>query len=86
MFVLMEPLEIDYGAPQPPHRQIAEWIKRAIKSGELPVNRAIPSEKDIMDLTGVARTTVRRAIAALRDEGVVYTVAGRGTFVSERTG
>jgi GntR family transcriptional regulator len=80
----MNPLVIDYGAPSPPHRQIAEWIKAAIASGELAPDKLIPSEKTIMDLTGVARTTARRAIAALRDEGVVYTVAGRGTYVHGR--
>jgi GntR family transcriptional regulator len=78
----MQPLTIDYEAPLSPHRQIAAWIMAAIESGELGPNKIIPSEKDIMDMTGVARTTARRAIAYLRDEGVVYTVAGRGTFVS----
>ena len=73
---------IVYDGPVSPHRQIAEWIKAAIQSGELERHRPVPSEKTIMDLTGVARTTARRAVAALRDDGVVYTVAGRGTFVS----
>lgn len=77
----MTPLDIDYDAPLSPHRQIAEWIKGGIQSGELAHDRLVPSEKDIMDMTGVARTTVRRAIAALRDEGIVYTVPGRGTYV-----
>jgi GntR family transcriptional regulator len=80
----MESLDIDYDAPLAPHRQIAEWIKRAIESGELLPDRPIPSEKTIMDMTGVARTTARRAIAALRDEGIVYTVMGRGSYTSRR--
>jgi DNA-binding GntR family transcriptional regulator len=42
---------------------------------------AIDSEKELMDAFGVARTTVRRAVAYLRDTGAVSTVAGRGTFV-----
>jgi GntR family transcriptional regulator len=81
-FVHMQPLVIDYEAPQTPYKQIAAWIKSGIESGELAPNKMIPSEKDIMDMTGVARTTVRRAIQYLRDEGVVYTVAGRGTYAS----
>jgi GntR family transcriptional regulator len=82
--IRMESLEIDYEAPVPPHRQIAEWIKHAIDTGELLPDRPIPSEKTIMDLTGVARTTARRAIAALRDEGIVYTVMGRGSYTTHK--
>ncbi len=77
-------IEIDYDAPEPPHRQIAAWLRGKIESGELPPGRKIPSEKDIMDVTGVARTTARRAVAVLRDEGLVVTTPGRGTHVVKR--
>ena len=39
--------------------------------------RRLPSENDIMQMTGVAATTVRRAVALLRQQGLVYTVPGR---------
>ena len=44
----------------------------------------MPSEKELMDLFGVARTTVRRAIAYLRDQAVIRTVPGRGSYVANR--
>jgi len=44
----------------------------------------VPSEKELMDLFGVARTTVRRAIAYLRDQAVIRTVPGRGSYVAKR--
>jgi GntR family transcriptional regulator len=78
-------IEIDYEAPEPPHRQIAAWLRAKIQSGEYPPGRRIPSEKDIMDLSGVARTTARRAVAVLRDEGLVVTTKGRGTHVTGRS-
>jgi len=34
--------------------------------------------------TGVARTTARRAVKVLRDEGLVITYGGRGSYVAER--
>jgi GntR family transcriptional regulator len=77
-------MDIDYDAPEPPHRQIAAWLRARIESGELQPGRKIPSEKDIMGETGVARTTARRAVNVLREEGLVITYGGRGSYVAER--
>jgi len=76
--------EVDYEAPLSPHRQIAAWLKARIESRELRPGQRIPTETDIVQLTGVARTTARRAIALLRDEELIFTVAGRGSYVAER--
>jgi len=76
--------EIDYRAELPPHRQIARWLQGRIDSGKLRPGQPIDSEKDLMDTFGVARTTVRRAIAYLRETGAVRTVPGRGSYVNER--
>lgn len=43
----------------------------------------MPSEKDLHDEFGLARETVRRAIAVLRAEGLIEIRHGRGTFVAE---
>lgn len=77
-------MEIDYEAAEPPHRQIANWLRARIESGEFPPGRRIPSEKDITDELGVARTTARRAIRVLADEGLVVTTPGRGSHVVQR--
>ena len=76
--------EIDYRAELPPHRQIAAWILARIESGDLQPGQPVPSEKELVDTFGVARTTARRAIAYLRETGAVRTVAGRGSYVTER--
>jgi GntR family transcriptional regulator len=76
--------EIDYRGELPPHRQIAAWIVARIETGELREGQAIPSEKELQDLFGVARTTARRAIAYLREIGAVRTVPGRGSYVNPR--
>jgi DNA-binding GntR family transcriptional regulator len=74
-------LEIDYDAPEPPYRQVAAWLRARIESGELGPDKKIPSEQDILEETGIARTTARRAIQLLRSEGLIYTVGGRGSYV-----
>jgi DNA-binding GntR family transcriptional regulator len=43
----------------------------------------MPSEKDLHDEFGLARETVRRALAVLRAEGLIVVRQGHGTFVVE---
>jgi DNA-binding GntR family transcriptional regulator len=73
--------KIDPTGPVPPYRQIAEIIRKRINSGEYPRNSRIPTESEMVETWEVARTTARRAIAVLREEGLVYTVPQRGTYV-----
>jgi len=55
-------------------------------SGRYPPNSRIPTESELVEAYEVARTTARRAVGVLRDEGLVYTVPQRGTYVAERSG
>lgn len=66
----------------PPYRQIAAWLRSRIEAGEFrPGEDPLPSEKDLVNLFGVARDTARRAVEALRDEGLVETIPQRGTYI-----
>jgi DNA-binding GntR family transcriptional regulator len=56
-----------------------------IDAEELTEGQSIPSEKELQDAFGVARTTARGAIAYLRETGVVRTVAGRGSYVAKHS-
>ncbi len=76
--------DIDRDSPITPYRQITAWIISRIESGELRPDRPIPSETHLVQEFGVARTTARRAVEWLRDQGWVYTVPQRGTYVSPR--
>ncbi|GAA0457497.1 hypothetical protein Ade02nite_06600 [Paractinoplanes deccanensis] len=69
--------------PRPIYVMIADEL--ATEIAKAPVDSPIASENDIQQRWGVARATARHAIAALRDRGLVYTVPGRGSFVSPRT-
>jgi GntR family transcriptional regulator len=75
--------EIDHDGPVTPYRQLAEILKARIARGDWAQGRPIPSENRLVQEYGLARSTVRRAIAALVDEGVVWTVQGRGTYVGQ---
>lgn len=75
-------MEIDYTGPISPHRQIADWLRGRIRGGELGTGARV-TEAEIQQETGVARTTARRAIRVLADEGWLYTVQARGSYVSK---
>lgn len=62
-----------------PYVQLADQLREGIASGE--IKDVLPSITELMQETGLAINTVRRAIGILAEEGLVYTVPGRGTFV-----
>jgi DNA-binding GntR family transcriptional regulator len=77
--------KINPRAAEPPYRQIAAWLRSRIEAGEFePGIDPLPSEKDLQDTFEISRDTARRAVAVLRDEGLVVTVPQRGTYVVVR--
>jgi DNA-binding GntR family transcriptional regulator len=76
---------IDPLGPLPPYRQIAAILRRRIESGQYPPDTRIPTESELVDAFEVARTTARRAIAVLREEGLIYTVPQRGSYVTGKS-
>jgi hypothetical protein len=46
----------------------------------------VPSIMELADETGRSPATVKRALKLLHDEGVIFAVPGRGTFVAKRPG
>ena len=62
--------------------QVANDVQRRITEGE--IVRKLPSERSFAEEYGVAYTTVRHAMALLRERGIIVTVHGRGTFVTPR--
>jgi GntR family transcriptional regulator len=77
-------MAIDRTSDRPVYKQLADALRAAVRSGELPEASPLPSETDLMDRYGVSRNSVRSAVALLRIEGVVFTEHGRGSFVRPR--
>jgi DNA-binding GntR family transcriptional regulator len=68
-------------ARQPPYEQVGEILKKRIETGEYPKDERIPSEAELMAEFEIGRSTARRAVAWLRDQGLVETEGKRGTYV-----
>lgn len=81
---LVEQLKQRFAAPDnvPLYLKFVETVKNAVRSGQLPQGNILPGERDLSQLTGVSRITVRKAMQALEDEGVVTRSRGYGTQIN----
>lgn len=65
----------------PRYVQLYRHVAAAIQSGLMPPDAQLPPERELADLAGVSRVTVRKAVAQLVEEGLVEQRRGAGSFV-----
>lgn len=75
-------VEIDLRSRIPIYEQIKNEILMQIRLGIYKADEQLPSIRSISQSTGINVNTVKRAFADLEEEGVIYTLVGRGSFVS----
>jgi len=74
-------MQVNPGAAEAPHRQIAEQLKAQIRRGDWAAGERLPSIPALAETFGVAKQTMQRTVDQLRVEGVLITKPGSGTFV-----
>jgi GntR family transcriptional regulator len=75
---------VEREGPVPPWLQVTAAIRERIRSGELPPGAMVPSLVTMHQEYGIAKTTARKVLSQLRDEGLIVTVPGWGSFVKEQ--
>jgi GntR family transcriptional regulator len=75
---------LDEKSAQPLYQQLQRALREAIESGVIAPEDALPPERDLAEMLGVSRITVRKAIDELAEEGLLVRKQGSGTFVSNR--
>ena len=73
---------VDHGSPVPAYEQLAAILRARIKAGEWR-SGPLPSVKVLQETYDVGRDTALRAVDILREEGLVFTVKRRGTYVTQ---
>jgi len=63
------------------YEQVVEQIKGLIIQGVYKKGELLPSEKELIEMTGVSRITIREALRILNEAGVIETHKGKGSFV-----
>src|SRR5690606_22749721 len=64
--------------------QIKDMLRAHIVQRRYPPNAKLPSESEMTKAFGVSRITVRQALNDLQNEGLIFRIHGKGTFVSQR--
>lgn len=70
-------------SPAPLYAQIKELLRERILDGSYKPHEQMPSESEMMATFGVSRITVRQALNDLQQEGLIFRIHGKGTFVSK---
>lgn len=65
----------------PFYQQVADTIRSRIAAGAYPVDECLPASAELEASFGVSNITIRKALAVLRDEGLIATRRGVGTVV-----
>jgi GntR family transcriptional regulator len=72
---------IDPNVPVPAYLQLAGILRVRIQAGD--ITGRLPSEKTLAQEFDLAQNTVRRALDVLREEGLITSVQGLGSFVRQ---
>lgn len=74
---------LDYKDTRPIYEQICEKFKTLILKGVLVPDEQMPSVRNLAVELSINPNTIQRAYAELERENFIYTVKGRGNFVSD---
>jgi GntR family transcriptional regulator len=66
----------------PVYVQLADWVEARIRAGDLAPDTQLPSQRELGELTGHSTETAGKAMALLRQRGLVET-STIGTFVAD---
>ena len=69
----------------PIYLQIIQYVKRGIVSGAIENGEEMISRRALSALLGVNPNTIQKAYAELERRGIIYSIPGRGSFISTNT-
>lgn len=76
--------QLNYQSHKSVYEQIIDNIKEQIMTGVLKENTQLPTVRELSQLLTINPHIVQKAFQTLDQEGYIYTIANKGTFVSSR--
>ncbi len=75
-------ISLNYRDPRPIYEQIRENLRRLIVAGGLGPDEKLPSVRTLATQLSINPNTIQRAYNELENEGYIYSVPGKGSFVA----
>ncbi|MFF2178429.1 GntR family transcriptional regulator [Lysinibacillus sp. NPDC058147] len=75
---------ISNSSKEPIYEQIYAQIKKLILSGELNEGQSLPSMRQLAKDLEISVITTKRAYEELEKNGFIYSIVGKGSFISEQ--
>jgi len=76
-------VQLNYRDSKPIYEQIKEGLRKLVVSGALSAGEKLPSVRELASQLAINPNTIQRAYRELENEGYIYTLVGKGTFVAE---
>lgn len=73
---------LDYKSRLPIYEQLCRSITKAAALGALEPNAALPSVRSLAQELGINPNTVQKAYQILEYDGIIYSLPGKGSFLS----
>ena len=78
----MIPITLNSRDPRPIYLQVKESLRQLIIGGVLTPESKLPSVREIAGTLAINPNTIQRAYRELEAEGFIYSIPGKGSFVS----
>lgn len=76
-------IQLNYRDSRPIYEQIKDGIKQLIYTEVLGPDDKLPSVRELASKLAINPNTISRAYKELEQEGVIYTLSGKGTFINK---
>ena len=75
-------IQLNYRDSKPIYEQVKDGFRRLIVQGVMEVDEKLPSVREMASSLAINPNTIQRAYRELEQEGYLYAIAGRGSFVA----
>lgn len=76
-------IQLNYRDTRPFYQQIKDNIRQLVVTKAISENDKLPSVREMASTLAINPNTIQRAYRELENEGYIYTIPGKGSFVSE---